>query len=68
VLDQFAVIGTYDQVGKKLVERFGDVVTNSEFSIPVRSEAEHEILGKMVKDIQSSGTDAARATIMGKAA
>jgi probable F420-dependent oxidoreductase len=67
VLDQFAVIGTYDKVGKKLVERFGRVVTNSEFSIPVRNEAERAALAGLVKDIHSSGEDAARATIMGKA-
>jgi probable F420-dependent oxidoreductase len=67
VLDQFAVIGTYDKVGKKLVERFGRVVTNSEFSIPVRNEAERAALAGLVKDIHSSGEDAARATIMGQA-
>lgn len=66
VLDKFAVIGTYDVVGKKLVERFGKVVTHSEFSIPVRNEAEREALAGLVKDIRSSGEDAARATIMGK--
>lgn len=66
VLDKFAVIGTYDKVGKKLVERFGRVVTNSEFSIPVRNEAERAALAGLVKDIHSSGEDAARATIMGK--
>ncbi len=67
ILDKFAVIDTYDKVGKKLVERFGKVVTNSEFSIPVRNEAEREALAGLVKDIQSSGEDAARATIKGKA-
>lgn len=67
ILDQFAVIGTYDKVGKKLVERFGKVVTNSEFSIPVRNESEREALAGLVKDIHSSGEEAARATIMGKA-
>ena len=67
ILDKFAVIDTYDKVGKKLVERFGKVVTNSEFSIPVRNEAEREALAGLVKDIQSSGEDTARATIKGKA-
>jgi probable F420-dependent oxidoreductase len=66
ILDQFAVIGTYDTVGRKLTERFGKVVTNSEFSIPVRNEAEKEALGKLVKDIQSGG-DSARATILATA-
>lgn len=65
VLDQFAVIGTYDVVGKKLVERFGDVVTNSEFSIPVRNAAEKEILTSIVSDVRAHSMDAVRATIMG---
>jgi len=68
VLDQFAVIGTYDTVGKKLVERFGKVVTNSEFSIPVRNPEEREALAGLVKDIQSEGLKAAQATITGEAA
>lgn len=65
VLNQFAVIGTYDQVGKKLVERFGKVVTNSEFSIPVRNEFEFQTLKTMAAEIKASGTHEARATIIG---
>jgi probable F420-dependent oxidoreductase len=68
ILDQFAVIGTYDTVGKKLVERFGKVVTNSEFSIPVRNETEREALSGLVKAVQASSESAARATITGKSA
>jgi probable F420-dependent oxidoreductase len=68
VLNQFAVIGTYDQIGKKLIERFGKVVTNSEFSIPVRNEAERETLAQLVKDIHSYSTDAVRAAIIGQPA
>ncbi|BEP53061.1 LLM class F420-dependent oxidoreductase [Variovorax sp. V118] len=67
VLDQFAVIGTYDQVGKKLVERFGKVVTNSEFSIPVRNEGERASLAQLVKDIRGDSEASARATILGAA-
>jgi len=66
VLNQFAVIGTYDQVGRKLVERFGKVVTNSEFSIPVRSDTEFDVLQQLVRDIKSGSEDAVRATILGK--
>ena len=67
ILDKFAVIGTYDRIGKKLVERFGKVVTNSEFSIAVRNDAEREALADLVKAVHSSGEDAARATITDKA-
>lgn len=65
ILDQFAVIGTYDMVGKKLVERFGKVITNSEFSIPVRDEQEKETLAHIVADIRSQSVDDARANVMG---
>ncbi len=68
VLHQFVVIGTYDQIGRKLTERFGKMCTNSEFSIPVRNEAERKILAQLVKDIQSHSTDVARAAIVGHAA
>jgi probable F420-dependent oxidoreductase len=68
ILDQFAVIGTYDQIGRKLIERFGRVVTNSEFSIAVRNEAEKEILAQLVKDIHSHSISSARAAIVGNLA
>jgi hypothetical protein len=42
-------------------------VTNSEFSIPVRNEAERAALAGLVKDIHASDEKAVRATIMGKA-
>lgn len=66
ILNQFAVIGTYDQVGRKLVERFGKVVTNSEFSIPVRNDMEREALAQLVHDIKADSVAAARATIVGQ--
>ncbi len=67
ILEQFAVIGTYDIVGKKLVERFGKVVTNSEFSIPVRNELEKETLKQIVSDVRSHSLAYAKATIQGGA-
>ena len=68
VLHQFAVIGTYDEVGHKLTERFGKVVTNSEFSIPVRNDGERESLAGIVRQVQADSPDAARATILGAGA
>ena len=68
ILNQFAVIGTYDEIGRKLVDRFGRVVTNSEFSIPVRNEIERAALAQLVKDIKADSGDAARAAILGQAA
>lgn len=65
ILEKFVVIGTYNVVGKKLVERYGRVVTNSEFSIPVRNETEKETMKQLVRDIHSYGEHEARSTIMG---
>jgi hypothetical protein len=38
VLHQFVVAGTYDTIGAQLLERHGDLVTDIEFSIAVRTE------------------------------
>lgn len=66
ILHQFVVVGTYDVIGKNLVERFGDVVTNCEFSIPVRNDAEKEIMQQLVRDLHKHGENAkAKETIMG---
>jgi probable F420-dependent oxidoreductase len=63
-LDLFAVIGTYDEIGAKLTERFRPVVTDVEFSIAVRDEHDRARLGQLARDIQSdSETDARRAIV-----
>lgn len=65
ILEQFVVIGTYDVVAHKLVERYGRVVTHSEFSIPVRNDWEREMLTRMVRDVRAASTEEAVRTIMG---
>jgi probable F420-dependent oxidoreductase len=63
ILEQFAVIGTYDTIGRRLQERFGDVVTNCEFSIAVRDDADRDTLAKLVSELQAGSTAAARAAL-----
>lgn len=65
-LDRFAVIGTYDRIGQLLIERFGDVVTDAGFSIPVRNDNEREILAGLVKEVQAAEADTVRAAIVGE--
>lgn len=65
VLEQFAVIGTYDRIAATLIERFGPVVTDAEFSIPVRDDEEHEILAGLVQEMQAAETETVRAAITG---
>lgn len=49
ILGIFAVIGTHDEIGERLSKRFGDVVTNCEFSIAVKSDADREKLARIVR-------------------
>lgn len=67
VLHQFVIVGTYDAIGRKLLERFGPVVTHCEFSISVRNETDRETLANLVKDIRAASSDQARETIVGAA-
>jgi probable F420-dependent oxidoreductase len=68
ILDQFAVIGTYDEIGKKLIDRFGSLVTDVEFSIAAKSDKDKETLAQLARDIQADDGSAARATILGETA
>lgn len=68
ILDQFVTIGTYDQIGRKLCDRFGKLVTTIEFSIAVKSPKDFETLKRLARDIQAESPTAAREAIMGRAA
>ena len=52
VLHTYAVVGTYDEIGKRLIERYGGLITDVEFSIPASSEAERATLRDVVRDLQ----------------
>jgi len=65
VLHRFAVIGTYDTIGRRLTERFADVVTDIEFSIAVQDERDQETLAGLARAIQAVPEDRARAAILG---
>jgi len=67
ILEQFVVFGTYDVIGRKLMDRYGDVVTNCEFSIPVRNDGEKRIMQQLVRDLHGAGEARARANILGTA-
>jgi probable F420-dependent oxidoreductase len=68
VLHTFVTIATYDTIGRKLCDRYGGVVTNCEFSIAVKNDADRERLRQLAGDIQSEGDAQARRTILGIAA
>jgi probable F420-dependent oxidoreductase len=52
VLHTYAVVGTYAQIGRKLVERYRGLVTDVEFSIPAATAAEQGILRELVQEIR----------------
>jgi probable F420-dependent oxidoreductase len=57
VMNTFAVVGTYDQIADKIVNRFSGVLDQVGFSIAVRSPEDAEQLRGMVTRIKSSGAD-----------
>jgi probable F420-dependent oxidoreductase len=65
VLHTFVTIGTYDQIARKLLDRYSGVVTHCEFSIPVNGEGDKERLRDLAKTIQGQGLDRARKAIAG---
>jgi hypothetical protein len=68
VLHRFVTIGTYDQIARKLTDRFGKVVTHCEFSIAVKNDADRERLRDIARTIQSQSLDPVRKTILGATA
>jgi probable F420-dependent oxidoreductase len=52
VLHTYAVVGTYDEIAKKLIARYRGLITDVEFSIPVGTDTERAILRDLVRDIQ----------------
>ncbi len=67
-LERFAVIGTYDEIGERLLERYSGVVTDVEFSIAVSPDPEHrerdrETLRDLASVVQGADDTAARTEI-----
>jgi alkanesulfonate monooxygenase SsuD/methylene tetrahydromethanopterin reductase-like flavin-dependent oxidoreductase (luciferase family) len=68
VLHTFVTIGTYDQIARKLTDRFGKVVTHCEFSIAVKTDADKDRLRDIARTIQSQSLAPVRKTILGATA
>ena len=47
VLHNFVTIATYDTIGRKLCDRYGGVVTNCEFSIAVKNDADRDVCASL---------------------
>ncbi|MBS05454.1 MAG: LLM class F420-dependent oxidoreductase [Gammaproteobacteria bacterium] len=68
VLHTFVTIGSHAEIGEKLTERFGSVITDVEFSVAVNGEEDRATLQRLASEIQSGDDAAARRTIMTDAA
>jgi alkanesulfonate monooxygenase SsuD/methylene tetrahydromethanopterin reductase-like flavin-dependent oxidoreductase (luciferase family) len=65
ILHTFVTVGTYDQIARRLLDRYSGVVTHCEFSIPVNGAADKDRLRDLAKTIQSESVDRARKAIVG---
>jgi probable F420-dependent oxidoreductase len=54
VLNTYATVATFDEIGAKLKERYGHLVTNAEFSIPVRNESDRAKLERLIATLRSA--------------
>ena len=53
VLHTYATVGTYDEIGGKLVERYGGIVSDIEFSIPCASAAEQATMRNLIRQLRT---------------
>ncbi len=52
MLEEFAIIGTYDQLVPKIKERFAGLVTTLDFGFGMRSQEEHERLTDILQELK----------------
>lgn len=55
MLDKYAVVGLYEEVADKIVDRFSGVLTHVGFSTTVETEKDAERLKKMIARVQAAG-------------
>lgn len=54
LLHTYVTVGTWDQIGARINDRFGDVVTTIEFSIAPRTPAEGEFMSSLIRELGSA--------------
>jgi probable F420-dependent oxidoreductase len=54
MLDEFAVIGTYDEIIPKIKEKSEGLIDRVSFQMPVRSPEDEERLKSMIKELQAA--------------
>ena len=54
MLESFAVVGTYDEIGKKIRSTYGKYASSVSFGMNVQNEEEENILRDVIKDLKDS--------------
>jgi probable F420-dependent oxidoreductase, MSMEG_2256 family len=54
MLDEFAIIGTYDELVPKIKQRFGGLVNTLDFGFGVRTPEDHERLAFIVQELKKA--------------
>ncbi len=53
MLEQFAIMATYDQVAARIKERWGGIVDRTGFFMPIRHQGDRERLKEIIRQIQA---------------
>ncbi|MDP2948840.1 MAG: TIGR03617 family F420-dependent LLM class oxidoreductase [Chloroflexota bacterium] len=53
MLEQFAIMATYDQVAARIKERWGGIVGRTGFFMPIRHQGDRERLKEIIRQIQA---------------
>ena len=53
VLNLYATIGSFSDIGRKLHDRYAHVVTHAEFSIPIAGERDRETLAGLIRSLKN---------------
>ena len=54
MLENFAVVGTYDEIAPKIKSTYGRYATSVAFSMPIKGEDDEEVLLNILKKLKES--------------
>ena len=58
MVEEIAVVGSWDDVAQKILRRYGDFATRIEFSLPVRKPGDAERLRRVIGELRGRGQSA----------
>ena len=53
MLHTYATVGTYDEIGQRLVQRYGGIVSDIEFSIPCTTPEEKATMRRLIANVKA---------------